>query len=178
MHGLVFASLRDYSTERLGDAQAGELWGDRVFAADDSYDDEWFAAQLDRLAAATGEPRRQVERGFGSYAARVTFAQLYPDYYAESGDVFTFLLGVEKKIHELVRATIPGARPPHLNVTPLEDVGVLISYTSVRGLCGMLEGLVVGTAEALGNGVAIEEVLCMHRGDPGCTFTVVASEDG
>jgi hypothetical protein len=177
VHGLVFASLRDYSAERLGTAEADELWGDRVFARDESYDDEWFYAQLDRLAVASGEPRRRVEHGFGVFAAQHTFAQLYPDYYEQSGDVFTFLLGVEEKIHQLVRSTIPGARPPHLHVRPLDPVGVIISYTSARGLCGMLEGLVVGTAAALGDDIAIEQVLCLHEGDPGCMFTVVASRD-
>ena len=177
MHGLVLASLRDYSLERLGESEAAELWGDRMFATDESYDDEWFLAQLDRLAAAVGESRRGIEHGFGVFAAQHTFARLYPDYYAESGDVFTFLLGVEEKIHQLVRATIPGARPPHLHVRPLEPVGVVISYTSARGLCGLLEGLVAGTAATLGDDVAIEQVLCMHEGDPGCTFTVVASRD-
>ena len=178
MHGLVFASLRDYSVELLGATRAAGLWGDRVFAVDESYDDEWFLAQLDRIAGAAGEPRLQVEHGFGVFAAKHTFARLYPDYYAESGDVFTFLLGVEERIHQLVRATIPGARPPHLHVRPLDPIGVLISYTSARGLCGLLEGLVAGTADALGDDVEVEQVLCMHEGDPGCVFTVVASTDG
>ena len=53
MHGLIFSSLRDYSIERLG-AEAVGLWNDRVFETTGSYDDEWFAAQLERLAVATG----------------------------------------------------------------------------------------------------------------------------
>jgi hypothetical protein len=175
VHGLIFASLRDYSVERLGAERAAELWHDRVFETTESYEDEWFAAQLDRLAAAAGEPRERVERGFGAFAGENTFARLYPDYYARSGDVLTFLLGVEDRIHELVRETIPGAQPPYLHVQPLERIGVLISYTSPRHLCAMLEGLVDGTAAALGDSVKVEQVLCMHRGDPGCVFTVIAS---
>ena len=107
MHGLIFGALQDYSAERLG-ARAAELWVDRVLALDQSYEDEWFVAQLERIASATGDTRTQTERGFGVFAAQTTFAGLYPDYYAQSGDVFEFLLGIEK-IHELVRATVPGA---------------------------------------------------------------------
>lgn len=173
MHGLVFAALRDYTVERLGEEPAAELWRDRVFEVTDAYDDEWFAAQLDRLAGAAGETRDRVDIGFGAYAGETTFASLYPDYYAENGEIVGFLLGVEERIHEVVRSTVPGARPPRLHVHALGDNGVLISYTSERGLCRLLEGLVRGTAAKLGDAVAVEEVQCMRRGDPGCVFTVL-----
>lgn len=178
MHGLIFASLRDYSAVRLDEERAAELWLDRVFEPTEAYDDAWFAAQLERLAAATGESRADVERGFGSFAAQRTFADLFPNYYAESADTFAFLLGIEEKIHEVVRTTIRGASPPKLHVHPFSDLGVLISYTSERGLCKLLEGLVLGTAAWFGDKVEVEELQCMHRGDPGCVFSVVASEHG
>ena len=172
MHGLIFSSLHDYSIERLG-TEAVELWDDRVFETTEAYDDEWFAAQLERLVAATDDSLDEILRGFGSFAAQTTFARLYPAYYEESGDTFTFLLGVEHQIHELVRATVPGAYPPKLHVQPLKDVGVLVSYTSERRLCRLLEGLVLGTAEHYGDTVVVEEIQCMHRGEPGCVFTVL-----
>jgi hypothetical protein len=178
MHGLIFASLRAYSVEQLGEERAAELWLDRIFEPTEAYDDAWFAAQLERLAAATGESHDAVERGFGSFAAQRTFAELFPDYYEESGDVFTFLLGIEEKIHDVVRTTIRGASPPKLHVHPFSDLGVLISYTSERGLCKLLEGLVLGTAAHFGDRVDVEELQCMRRGDPGCVLSVVASEGG
>lgn len=176
MHGLIFASLRDYTALRLGEEEAGSIWADRVFETTEAYDDEWFAAQLDRLVAATGGTRDEVERAFGSFAAQSTFAGLYPAYYEESGNTFTFLLGIEEKIHELVRATIPGAYPPKLHVQPLGEVGVLVSYTSERRLCCLLDGLVRGTAEHYGETLVVEEIQCMRLGDPGCVFTVTRPE--
>ena len=178
MHGLIFASLRDYTALRLGEKQAAELWADRVFETTEAYDDAWFAAQLDRLAAATGSSKEEVQRGFGSFAAQSTFARLYPEYYEESADTFAFLLGIEERIHELVRATVPGAYPPRLHVQPLGEVGVLVSYTSERRLCCLLEGLVRGTAEHYGEQIVVEEIQCMHQGDPGCVFTVTRPEAG
>lgn len=176
MHGLIFASLRDFTIERLGPERADELWSDLPFETTEAYDDEWFGAQLERVVDAVAEPPADVERAFGVFAARTTFAELYPAYYAESGDVVTFLLGIEEKIHELVRATIRGARPPKLHVQPLQNLGVLVSYTSERKLCRLLEGLVLGTAAYYGEVVELEEVQCMHRGDPGCVFTVMVPE--
>jgi hypothetical protein len=176
VHGLIFASLRDYTAVRLGDERAAELWSDRAFELDEAYEDEWFLAQLNRLSAAAGESLDETQRGFGSFAARETFARLFPDYYAASRGTFAFLLGIEEKIHELVRATIPGAYPPRLHVQALHNVGVLVSYTSERKLCPLLEGLVRGTAEHYGEEVVLEEIQCMRRDDPGCVFTVVQRE--
>ena len=172
MHGLIFASLRDYTASRLGDKRAHELWDDRIFEATETYDDEWFVAQLDRVVAATGESREEVLRGFGSFAARTTFARLYPSYYDECADTCTFLLGVEERIHALVRETLPGARPPELQMQAFGDGGVLVSYTSERRLCRVLEGLVLGTAEHYGETIDVVEIQCMDRGDPACVFTV------
>lgn len=173
MHGLIFASLRDFSVGRLGEHEAAEIWADRVFETTEAYDDEWFAAQLERIAAAAGQGRDETEREFGSFAAQESFARLFPDYYAANAGAVPFLLGIEEKIHELVRATIEGATPPKLHVQPFQRLGVLISYTSERRLCRLLEGLVAGTGAHYGEALAIEEIQCMHRGDPGCVFTVV-----
>ena len=53
----------------------------------------------------------------------------------------------------------------------------MISYTSQRRLCALLEGLVAGTAEHYGERLTIREVQCMHRGDLGCAFLVEPAED-
>lgn len=173
MHGLIFASLRDYTAVRLGEARAVELWADRIFETAQAYDDQWFVAQLERLVAATGDSMDEIQCGLGSFAAQSTFAGLYPAYYEQSSDTCTFLLGIEEKMHELVRATIPGAFPPKLHVQPLKEVGVLVSYTSERRLCRLLEGLVLGSAEHYGETLVVEEIQCMRQGDPGCVFTVL-----
>ena len=75
-----------------------------------------------------------------------------------------------------MRATIVGASPPELHVQPFGEVGVLVSYTSERRLCAMLEGLVRGTAEHYGEALVVEEIQCMHRGDAGCVFTVARAD--
>ena len=55
----------------------------------------------------------------------------------------------------------------------LKDEGVLVSYTSERQLCRLLDGLVLGTAEHYGETLVVDEIQCMHRGEPGCVFTVM-----
>jgi Haem-NO-binding len=175
VHGLIFASLRDYSIRRLGADGAERLWVGASYATDLAYGDGEFRDRLESVGRALGLPNDELQRDFGAFAARTTFAGLFPDYFAGSGDTLTFLLGVEEKIHELVRATIPGAYPPNLHVRPLGRDGVLVSYTSQRQLCHLLEGLVRGTAAHYGERVELEELQCMRSGDPGCVWSVVSS---
>ena len=175
MHGLIFASLQDYSRRRLGEAAADELWAGGAYETTRAYEDDDFRQRIGAVGAAVGLPQGELERDFGVFAARTTFAGLFPEYFAESGGTRTFLLGVEDKIHELVRATIPGAYPPNLHVRPLGDNGVLVSYTSERRLCRLLEGLVRGTAAHYAEQVELEELQCMHDGDPGCVWSVAVA---
>ena len=176
MHGLIFASLRDYTIHRLGDERTGEIWGDRLFETTEAYADEWFLAQLERLAVAAGETALETERGFGVFAAQKTFAGLFPGYYAESGDTCAFLLGRRGEDPRARARDVPGATPPRLHVQPLGELGVLVSYTSERRLCRLLDGLVHGTAAHYGERIELDELQCMHRGDAGCVFSVTLVE--
>jgi Haem-NO-binding len=102
----------------------------------------------------------------------MTFTRLYPAFFAIASSAREFLLTVETRIHELVRATIPDAAPPQLHVTELGGDGVSIVYSSPRRLCALLRGLTEGTAQHFGETAAIEESTCMRRGDDRCTFEV------
>ena len=54
----------------------------------------------------------------------------------------------------------------------LEFDDVSVTYTSDRGLCDLLEGLLVGTAAHYRESFEIEQTTCMERGDHGCCFFV------
>ena len=110
--------------------------------------------------------------GFGVFTGSKTFTRLYPAFFSISLSARDFLLTVETRIHELVRATIPNARPPQLHVSELDADGVTIDYSSPRQLCVLLKGLAEGTARHYGERAEIEEVTCMRRGDPVCRFEI------
>jgi Haem-NO-binding len=109
---------------------------------------------------------------FGVFTGATTFTRLYPAFFSIAPSAKDFLLTVESRIHELVRATIPNARPPQLHISELGDDGVSIDYSSPRRLCVLLRGLAEGTASYYGETAEIEEVTCMRRGDPACRFEV------
>jgi hypothetical protein len=109
-------------------------------------------------------------RDFGVFAAGTTFGLLYPAFFDRAPSARAFLLTIEERIHEVVRATLPDARPPSLHVTPLGDDGVRIVYDSPRRLCALLEGLAIGAARRFGERIEIRELACMHRGDDACEY--------
>jgi hypothetical protein len=169
MHGLIFASFSDFIYARYPDL-ARAIWeSEPRYDATEAYSDDDFTRVLTRAIERTGDGSRDILVEFGRFAAQNTFYELYPAYYDGSGSTQQFLIGVETRIHELVRATVQGTAPPRLQVSPLGK-GVSISYTSDRGLCDLLEGLVLGTAGHYEETYAIDQVLCMHRGDPACVF--------
>ncbi len=173
MHGLVFAALRDYLGARLGAERADAVFaGEPLYRMTESYPDAAFAALAERARALADRPLDEFLRDFGAYTGETTFARLYPAYFEVAGDCRTFLLTIEERIHELVRATIPDALPPQLRTESAGEDGVRIHYDSPRRLCRLLEGLVAGTAARYGERAEIVEEACVFRGGAECTFHV------
>ena len=172
MHGLIFHAFRSYLASSFG-RETDDIWAAAAaYDVTQSHPDEDFLALVARAEAAVGKPAVELLGGFGEFAAMRTFADLYPDYYRESGAARPFLLSVEDHIHALVRRAVPDAQPPRLHVMPFGERGVAITYTSERQLCALLEGLVRGTARSFGEEATVEHPECMLRGALACAFFV------
>jgi Haem-NO-binding len=173
MHGVIFTSFREYLTAAHGAELASDVFaGQPSFELDQAYPDELIVRLIDRAAGASGRAVEAVLHDFGVFTAITTFPRLYPAFFAVAPSARDFLLTVEARIHELVRATIPNAAPPQLHVTELADDAVSIVYSSPRQLCVLLRGLAQGTASHYGEQATITEQTCMRRGDPACFFEV------
>jgi hypothetical protein len=169
LHGLIFVSFLEFTRYAYPDLHEAIWKGEFDYSPLETYPDESLVELLARTAHLTGRPTREIELAFGTFTARTAFLRLQPSFYRESGSTRRFLLDVEARIHEVVRATVRDAAPPRLRVVPLGE-GVSITYTSERQLCAMLEGLVVGTASHYEEAYTVEQVLCVHRGDMACVF--------
>jgi hypothetical protein len=170
MHGLIFTSFRRFTEAELRDVSVA-VWRDAPRYSEGAvYSDGELVALVDRAAALAGTTRRDVLLGFGSFTAQHVFRELQPQFYAGSAGTRQFLLDVELHIHRVLTDTVPGAAPPRLQVVPFGSGGVSITYTSDRGLCDLLEGLVAGTAAHYGERFEIDHPTCMHRGDDACAF--------
>lgn len=173
MHGIVFSAFRDYVTAEGGDALERRVFGGAPrYAMSEAYGDDEFAALVEAAASATGESVDGVLHGFGVFTGEIVFPRLYPAFYSIAGGPHTFLLTIETRIHELVRATIPNALPPRLRVAASGPDGVEILYDSPRRLCRLLEGLAIGTARHFGVDAEVREVECARDGGAHCRFDV------
>jgi hypothetical protein len=175
MHGIIFASLHDYARDRLGAEATTEIFAGRTYAMSETHPDSELFQLLEQTARQRNAPIDELLRDFGDFTAQKTFARLYPAFYEIAGGTRAFLLGIEDRIHELVRATIPDAKPPALLVRPNGHDGVRIDYSSPRRLCRLLEGLLIGTGHHYGEQVSISETACMHTGAPACRFEILIS---
>ena len=172
MHGLIFASLRDYVGVVGGADAVDRVFREEIYLSSGVYDDEHFSRLVARACEETSIEPDAFLHDFGVFTAERTFTRLYPGFFSIAGSTRDFLLAVEERIHELVRATIPNARPPRLTVSELDEDGVSIVYSSPRKLCVLLGGLAHGVALHYGQAARIEETTCMRRGDDACTFEV------
>ena len=174
MHGIIFASLYDYGRAQLGPKASDPIFEGRFFSMSEAHSDEEFVARLGRTGSLLDLSQDELLQQFGAFTAEKTFARLYPAFFEIAGDTRTFLLTIEDRIHELVRATIPNATPPALSVRPLDPDRVEILYNSPRRLCRLLEGLVIGTGHYYNETITISEDECMSHGAPACRFSVTA----
>jgi hypothetical protein len=173
VHGLIFASFRDYLLTEHGPEVANHgTAGEPQYTLSEAYPDEQFLVLLDRACVRTAMARDELLFAFGMFTAATTFARLYSVLFRHSPTARAFLLTVETPIHEVVRETMPEARPPELAVTDLGERGLEILYTSPRRLCAMLRGLVAGTGRVFDEALHVEETECMHRGAPACRVEV------
>jgi hypothetical protein len=173
VHGLIFASLRDYLLTEHGPDVAGDVTaGEPQYTLSEAYPDERFLALLERACARTGLSRDELLFEFGVFTAATTFLRLYAVLFSHSSTAREFLLTVETPIHDVVRVALPEARPPELQVTDLGEDGLEIVYTSPRRICAMLRGLVEGTGRVYEETIAVEELECMHHGGSACRFAL------
>jgi hypothetical protein len=172
VHGVIFTSLRDFIAAAHGAEVVEQVFGKDVYLLSEAYDDEQLVALLGRACEVTGSELDALLHDFGVFTAERTFTRLYPAFFAIAPSAREFVLTVETRIHELVRATIPKAKPPELGVTELGDDGVSIVYSSPRRLCVLLRGLAEGTARHYGETTSIDEETCMLRGDDACRFAI------
>jgi predicted hydrocarbon binding protein len=172
VHGLIFASLRDYVGAVGGAETVERVFRDEIYLSSGAYDDQHLFVLLARACDETGTETDEFLHDFGVFTAERTFTRLYPAFFSLAGSTREFFLTIENRIHELVRATIPNARPPQLKVSELGEHGVSIVYSSPRKLCVLLRGLAQGVGLHFQEPVTIEEKTCMLRGDEACTFEV------
>lgn len=177
MKGVIFAIFEDFVVETFGEETFEALLDDcphtanEPFIAPKSYPDQWI---VDLVMAAC--KRLSIEPGDALFAfGKFAFGGLtsrYPNFLEGVTHPRQLLLAVHDIIHVEVKKLMDGATPPNLfydNVDGDPDE-LTLHYESERGMCRLLEGLLVGSGEHFGVPIEYEHTSCTHRGDARCSY--------
>lgn len=178
MKGILLNAVEDAVTLEWGEA----MWDDLVtasglegaYTALGNYPDADLLTLAHTAAARLERPLNDVLRILG----RLTFPALLSRYQNRSqapASVREFLGTVNDVIHPQVLKLYPGASVPRF---ALRDNGdeLELDYLSVRDMCMLAEGLVLGVADHYGETVVVDQPSCKQRGDHRCTIRIRAAE--
>jgi hypothetical protein len=177
MKGVIFAIFEDFVVETFGADTFEDLLDDcphtakEPFIGPNSYPDQWLVdlvtAACKRLSIEPGDALHAFGKfAFGGLTSR------YPNFLEGVTHPRQLLLLVHGIIHVEVKKLMVGATPPNLFYDNVDgDPSELtLHYESSRGLCQLLEGLLLGAGEHFGVTIEYEQPACTHKGDARCTY--------
>lgn len=175
MKGLVFNLLEDVVTEHHGP----DTWDALVEAAGVSghytslgnYPDSDIEALVAAACAALSLDRNTVLKWFGENAMPL-LAERYPALFEGHTSAKTFVDGVNDVIHAEVRKLYPDAVCPHFRLSEGPDGDLMMDYQSVRRMCALAEGFVVGAGAYFAEEVQFTHEACVDHGDRVCVFRI------
>ena len=173
MKGVAYNILQEVVSRDYGEDTWDDLLEraglDGAYTSLGSYPDE----DLMRLVAAASEaletPADDIIRWFGREALPV-FRRSHGELFAAHESTRSFVLALNEIIHPQVRKLYPGADVPEFDFDTSSEEVLLMGYRSPRRLCAFAEGLLQGSAAHFGERVAIEQPVCMNRGDEKCVL--------
>lgn len=179
MKGIVFNLLAEVVRQEYGE----DVWDDLLEAAQldgaytslGTYPDEDLMKLVTVASQALQTPPDAIVRWFGRSALPL-LAKSYPEFFEAHKSTRSFLLTLNSVIHPEVRKLYPGADVPVFDYDASTEDDLVIGYVSRRKLCALAEGLIEGAADHYGEGVVVEHLRCVHRGDEKCALKVSFKE--
>lgn len=178
MKGIVFNLLEQVVVDQFGE----QVWDQLIrsagvegaYTAVGSYSDEELVSIVTAATEHLGKSADEIVRWFGEKSIPLLY-QRYPMFFDSHTSTKSFVLTLNDVIHPEVRKLFPGAYVPEFEFERVNGE-LRMSYSSKRKLCSFGEGLIEGAAQHFGEGVSIEHVECMKRGDPRCVIVCTFRE--
>lgn len=126
---------------------------EKVFTPSEDIEDTKALGIVDYIANSLGKKPSQVWRQIGIDNIN-TFSKDYPAFFRYK-NLYSFLKAMYD-IHVVMTKRIPGAKPPILNVEPLEKNKAIMSYSSPREMFGYFHGMLEGAAKYYKEDIQVE----------------------
>ena len=177
MKGIINKGIKELVIDRFGDDAWEKVLAlakckESFFSVSDDYPDQMTLDLVEAACQVSGLSEDQVLFEFGRFWVTHTGVQSYPSYFKLAGkNAREFLLNMDK-VHVQVTKNVINVSPPRFGYEQLEDGRLLMHYTSERGFCSALRGLIVGVGDFFHEKLEVHETTCMKKGDPRCTMEV------
>ena len=125
----------------------------KIFTPSEDIEDSKALGFVNYIANEIGKDSSEVWRQIGIGNVE-TFSKDYPAFFRYK-NLYSFLKAMYD-IHVVVTKRIPGAKPPILNVEPLDKNKAVMTYSSPRGMFGYFYGMLEGASKYFHEDIQVE----------------------
>jgi len=160
LKGIIFTELVDMVETTFSPEMADriiekcDLPSGGVYTAVGTYDHSEIVSLVTALSEETGTPAKDLVHAYcGHLFGR--FTELYPQFFSDRQDVFSFLQGVDGVIHVEVKKLYPDAELPRFTCEEISKSELRMTYHSSRHLGDVAEGLILGCISHFGEEINV-----------------------
>jgi hypothetical protein len=149
MKGIVFTELLEMVEQQHSLALVDQIITDAApphggaYTSVGTYPAGEMVALVCALSARTGAAPGALLEAFGEHLA-VTFARMFPQLFAASGNALDFIAGVETYVHVEVRKLYPEAELPRFDIERPRPGALAMHYRSPRAMPELAVGIIRG----------------------------------
>lgn len=163
MKGIVFSEfiemVEDVFSPEIADQiiYESKLDSEGAYTAVGTYDHNEILAMVTRLSELKSIPINDLVQAFGKHLL-MRFTKLYPNFFDNVNDTFSFLDTIENHVHVDVIKLYPDAELPSFTVERPDKMSLIMSYQSTRPFAMLAQGLIEGAAEYYNDNISINMV--------------------
>jgi hypothetical protein len=160
MKGIVFTEfiemVEDVFSPDMADQIINDsnLYSDGAYTAVGTYDHHEMLAMVTRLSELTSMSVPDLVQAFGKHLLQ-RFTVLYPEFFNEVDDTFSFLDSIENHVHVEVLKLYPDAELPNFNVHHPDSNSLVMTYKSSRPFAVLAQGLIKGAADYFSENISV-----------------------
>ncbi|GAC1365484.1 MAG: hypothetical protein NVS2B12_10470 [Ktedonobacteraceae bacterium] len=180
MHGLIFVTFENFLRQEFGQgfltdvrSYAQKLGAPSSLLIHNVYPDDVLFRVVAYVCEKQGIQVDEAMRAYGSYYIVNELTGRQCSYLLQKVDNARDLLLTMSHAHRQMHSASKMVSPPFFRYEfdSVDDALILI-YDNQRMLCSLLRGAIEGAAQRYGEGVIINEINCMKRGDLECRLRI------
>jgi predicted hydrocarbon binding protein len=177
MQGIILRGIQDMVLSKYGEKVWEKIRSiancqDEYFAVSLNYADQLIFDLLHALSEECNLSFETAQIELGKFMVPHTLKTHYASYFKRAGSSpKEFLLHIDEYHEEATRRNSKSSRPKFDIEEKCSDK-LLLHYYSRRGLCSLLQGLILGVGLAFDRTLTVREIACVKKGYPHCIMEI------